>query len=106
MSVAQNLTITEEQQETTLTVHLEGQLDRLTSPELDRRLDDKRLAGLKKVVFDLEKLEYLSSAGLRVFLRVDKAMEDQGEMVITHVNSLIMEIFNVCGFTGIMNIQP
>ena len=106
MSASQSLIITEEKQGSELRVSLEGHLDRLTSPELDSRMSDEYLAGFTKVVFDLEKLEYLSSAGLRVFLRIDNLMDEKDGMIITHANPVIMDIFEICGFTEIMTIEP
>ena len=54
---------------------------------------------------DLEKLEYISSAGLRVLLSAQKTMMKQGEMKIRHVNEMIMEIFEVTGFSDILTIE-
>ena len=82
---------------------LEGRLDTVTAPDLEKELRDI-LDGLTELTLDLEKLEYISSAGLRVLLTAQKAMNPQGEMKITHVNSTIMEIFEVTGFTEILTI--
>ena len=54
---------------------------------------------------DLEKLEYISSAGLRVLLAAQKAMTKQGKMKICNVNETIMEIFDVTGFSDILTIE-
>ncbi|WP_338031913.1 STAS domain-containing protein [Desulfosporosinus fructosivorans] len=54
---------------------------------------------------DFAELVYLSSAGLRVILAAQKQMNKQGEMVIVKVNETIMEIFEVTGFTEILNIE-
>ena len=58
-----------------------------------------------EVTFDLEKLAYISSAGLRVLLSAQKIMNKQGSMKICNVNSDIMEIFDVTGFVDILDIE-
>lgn len=86
-----------------LTVALEGRLDTTTAPQLEGELKSA-LNGVKSLVLDLEKLDYISSAGLRVLLSAQKVMNKQGEMKITGVNDVIMEIFEVTGFSDILNI--
>lgn len=88
---------------TTLTVSLTEQLDTVTAPELESALND--LNGVKEVVFDFEKLEYVSSAGLRVLLATHKRMMPVGKMVIKNVNEGIMEVFEITGFTDILDIE-
>ena len=56
-------------------------------------------------ILDLEKLEYMSSAGLRVLLAAQKQMNKQGSMKVTHVNQIISEIFEVTGFSEILTIE-
>ena len=87
-----------------LTVALEGRLDTTSAPQLEGELKDA-LDGVTSLVLDLEGLEYISSAGLRVLLSAQKLMNQQGEMTITHVNDVIMEIFDVTGFTDILTIK-
>ena len=87
-----------------LEIALSGRLDTLTSPELEKTLKPE-LDGLKKLTFDFSDLEYISSAGLRVLLMAAQAMEDSGEMVVKNVNSDIMDIFEVTGFSDILNIE-
>ncbi|WP_027203971.1 STAS domain-containing protein [Butyrivibrio fibrisolvens] len=87
-----------------LTVALEGRLDTTTAPELDDMLKEE-LGDVKKLSFDFAKLEYISSAGLRVLLISQKAMNKQGSMVIKNVNEEINEIFEVTGFTDILTIE-
>ncbi|MBQ1459069.1 MAG: STAS domain-containing protein [Butyrivibrio sp.] len=87
-----------------LTVAVEGRLDTTTAPELDDMLKEE-LGDVKKLSFDFAKLEYISSAGLRVLLISQKAMNKQGSMVIKNVNEEINEIFEVTGFTDILTIE-
>ena len=83
---------------------LEGMLDTITAPELEKELVEV-LDGLNELTFDLEKLEYISSSGLRILLFAQKAMNKQGKMTVTHVNGSIMEIFDVTGFVDILTIE-
>ena len=83
---------------------LEGRLDTLSSPELERELSAV-LPGLRELVLDFGKLDYLSSAGLRVLLSAQKVMPRQGEMRIRRVNETIREIFEVTGFSEILTIE-
>ncbi len=89
---------------TSLTVKLEGRLDTTTSPQLEGELGSK-LDGVKDLVFDLEKLEYISSAGLRVLLSAQKLMNNQGSMVVKNSIEEIREIFDVTGFSDILTIE-
>ena len=82
---------------------LEGRLDTITAPELEKELKET-LTGINDLTLDFTKLEYLSSAGLRVLLAAQKIMMKQGEMKVTHVNETIMEIFEITGFSDILNI--
>ena len=83
---------------------LEGRLDTNTSPELEKELREA-LPGVSALELDFEKLDYISSAGLRVLLAAQKLMDQQGEMKVTNVNETIMEIFEVTGFTDILTIE-
>ncbi len=98
------MTIKTEKNDSALTVFVEGRLDTNTAPELDETLRSS-LEGITDLSLDLEKLEYLSSAGLRVLLSAQKTMNKQGTMVVKNVNETIMEIFEVTGFSDILTIQ-
>lgn len=87
-----------------LTLSLEGRLDTLTAPELENEIRNG-LTGVEKLVFDFEKLEYISSAGLRVMLLAQKIMSRLGGMRVVNANDTIMEIFEVTGFTDILTIE-
>ena len=87
-----------------LEISLEGRLDTTTAPELEKELKDS-LDGVTDLVLDFAKLEYISSAGLRVLLSAQKVMNKQGEMKVTGVNETIMEIFEVTGFSDILTIE-
>ncbi|MBO6150493.1 MAG: STAS domain-containing protein [Clostridium sp.] len=98
------MTITKNQDGSKLTVKLEGRLDTMTAPELEKSLADS-LNGITDLTFDMEGLEYISSAGLRVLLATQKTMNKQGEMKVTKVQEMVMEVFEVTGFNDILTIE-
>ena len=83
---------------------LEGRLDTVTAPELEKELKAS-LDGVTALTLDFGKLEYISSAGLRVLLAAQKLMAKQGSMKLTGVNETIMEILDVTGFSDILTIE-
>jgi anti-sigma B factor antagonist len=87
-----------------VTLIVSGRLDTQTAPELENELDNI-LSGLKELTFDMTNLEYVSSAGLRVILKAQKAMNAQGSMKLTGVNDSIMEVFDITGFLDILTIE-
>ena len=89
---------------TELTISLEGRLDTVTSPVLESELQGS-LDGVEELVFDMEKLQYISSAGLRVLLTAQKVMNKQGSMVVRNACEDIREIFDVTGFSDILTIE-
>ena len=95
--------MTRTQNGTALEIALEGRLDTTTAPELE-----KELGGLNDVTtltLDFSKLEYISSAGLRVLLSAHKVMSRKGGMKVTHVNEIVNEVFEVTGFADILTIE-
>lgn len=96
--------ITQNRDNTALTIALEGRLDTLTAPELETLLSGA-LEGVETLTLDFEKLDYISSAGLRVLLSTQKKMNGQGSMKVTHVNEIIREIFDVTGFSDILTVE-
>ena len=86
-----------------LTLALTGRLDTTTAPELEQVLK-AALDDVSALTFDMEGLEYISSAGLRVLLSAQKVMNRKGEMKVIHVCETIMEIFEVTGFSDILTI--
>ena len=88
-----------------LNIALEGRLDTTTAPQLETELADELTEEITELVFDMGKLEYISSAGLRVLLSAQKKMNRQGSMVVRHSNADIMEIFEVTGFSDILTLE-
>ena len=98
------MTLTKFKANAQLTVLLEGRLDATTVPLFEKELQSS-LDNIACLVLDMEKLEYLSSAGLRVVLAAQKRMSKQGQMVLKHIPEIIMEIFEVTGFIDILTIE-
>lgn len=86
-----------------LTIKLGGKLDTNTSPELDSKMSE--LEGMEEVIIDMKDLDYISSAGLRVLLSMQKVMNKQGKMTIINVCENVMDIFEVTGFSDILDIE-
>jgi anti-sigma B factor antagonist len=98
-----DMTISKKQDEKELVIFIEGRLDSTTAPALD--MEVKALNGVESLVFDLEKLEYISSAGFRILLSAQKKMSKQGDMVVKNVRKDIYELFEVSGFNEILTIK-
>ena len=96
--------ITKKQDGTQLTIALEGRLDTTTAPELEKELKDS-LGGATGLTLDFSKLDYISSAGLRVLLQAHKTMAGKGGMKVTNVNEIVGEVFDVTGFADILTIE-
>lgn len=87
-----------------LTIYLNGRLDTNTAPLLDAELNNS-LDGITSLIFNFEKLDYISSAGLRTLLLAQKKMAKQGKMVIKNANDGIKDIFEITGFVDFLNIE-
>ncbi len=98
------MNMTKTQNGTELTIALEGRLDTTTAPELEQALKQD-LEGATALTLDFSRLDYISSAGLRVLLSAHKAMSRKGGMKVTHVNEIVNEVFEVTGFSDILTIE-
>ena len=86
------------------TIVLSGRLDTVTAPQLEAELE-KILSDSDALVLDMANLEYISSAGLRVILKAQKAMNTKGTMKLIHVGESIMEDFDITGFSDFLKIE-
>lgn len=87
-----------------LTLAVEGRLDTVTAPELEKvvkEIPDE----ITELVLDLEKLEYISSAGLRVLLSAHKQMALKDGMKVKNINEIVSEVFEVTGFSDILDVE-
>ena len=98
------MTINKERNNETLTLVIEGRLDTVTAPELEKVVNEET-ADIKELVLDMNALEYISSAGLRVLLAAQKKMNKQGAMKLTDVCDAVMEVFEMTGFADILTIE-
>ena len=97
------MTLTKNQQGSALEIAVEGRLDTMTAPELEAELKNS-LDNVDSLVLDFSKLDYISSAGLRVLLSAHKVMMGKGGMKIKGVNEIVQEVFDVTGFADILTI--
>ncbi|MBQ8913182.1 MAG: STAS domain-containing protein [Lachnospiraceae bacterium] len=87
-----------------LEIILDGRLDTTTAPDLEKSVKES-IEGVENLIYNFEKLEYISSAGLRVLLSSQKIMNKQGSMVVKGSSDEVKEIFEVTGFSDILNIE-
>ena len=87
-----------------LVLKVSGELNTTTYQQLEDIISNS-LAGVKSLVFDFEKLEYISSAGLRVLLMSKKIMDKQGKMVVKNANKSVMDIFEITGFASVLDFE-
>ena len=83
---------------------LEGRLDTITSPDLESRINEV-IGDATKLTLDLAKLEYISSAGLRVLLGALQDMEGKGEMVVCNLTRSVRDVFILTGFDRLFNVE-
>ena len=98
------MNITKQRINDSLTIALEGRLDSTNAPQLEAEIKDA-LVGVTELVFDLEKLEYMSSAGLRIMISCQKIMNKQGKMAIRNVNEFVKTVFEITGMDSVVNIE-
>ncbi|MCR5652331.1 MAG: STAS domain-containing protein [Ruminococcus sp.] len=98
------MTITKKKDGTKLTIVPEGRIDSTNSQEFENEAKSE-LDGVSELVLDFEKINYISSAGLRVLLSLQKIMNKQGSMTLKNVNDTVNDIFEVTGFSEVLNIQ-
>lgn len=89
---------------TELMISLSGRLDTMTAPELENEAREA-LPGITKLDIDMRELDYISSAGLRVLLTMQKAMNKQGTMRVLHANETVREVLDITGFANILTLE-
>ena len=99
------LNIVKKQDGDALTVELSGRLDTNTAPGFQAEMEPL-LGGISKLTLDIEKLDYISSAGLRVLLFLQQELEGRGKpLVLCHVSDIIRDVFDVTGFLDFLVIE-
>ena len=104
MVLFQSMKIVKELNDKQLTIKPVGEINSVTAPELEEVIKND-LNGVKVLIFDFSELEYLSSAGLRVLLVAQKLMNKKGPMSVRNVNSNVMEILDITGFSNVLDIE-
>ena len=98
------MTIEKNRQGDELNIKLEGRLDTVSAPDLDAVVKNE-LLGVDTFILDLEKLQYTSSAGLRVILIAQKTMNKQGKLILKNVSEAVMEVFEMTGLSDLLTIE-
>ncbi len=98
------MTVTSEQENKKLTMHISGRLDTITAPELKKEIDEIP-PEITELVLDITDVDYVSSAGLRTLLSAHKKMSAIGSMKITGVCDVVMEVLEMTGFSDILTIE-
>lgn len=88
----------------TAVLKIEGRLDTLTAPQLEEKINSLAQE-IQHLVLDLQGLQYVSSAGLRVILAAQKRMSAVGTMKLTSVSEAVMEVFEITGFADVLTIE-
>ena len=96
--------ITSHRENAKLTVFVSGRMDTMTAPELEKFISENT-EGISELILDLKDMPYTSSSGLRVILKAQKLMNVQGSMKVVNVQSDVMEIFDMTGFSDILMIE-
>ena len=96
--------ITKNYNEKELTVSVKNKIDTVTAPDFENEIMDE-MGNFDSLIIDFTDLEYISSAGLRVLVKVEKALKHQGISCIIKVNDTIKEILTISGFDNFLNIQ-
>ena len=100
-----SMTLEKQENGTDLTITLSGRLDTMTSRQLEAELS--ALEGKSFVTLNFSGIDYVSSAGLRVLLAMQKKMNAaRGRMKLIHVKSDVNDIFEMTGFADILTIEP
>ena len=98
------MTITKQQNGTSLTLKIDGRLDSTAAPLLEKELNS--LAGsFSGLTFDFAGLEYISSAGFRVLIQAYKIMHDKGNLEVVNANAIVRESFRLTGIDNIINVK-
>ncbi len=87
-----------------LLVAIEGSLDTLTAPELEKALAPQ-WNGIAELILDFSGVDYISSAGLRVVMEADRRMADRGKMTLRNVNDDVRTVFEITGFDELLKFE-
>ena len=102
--IMSDLVIGKELKGTELIISLDGKLNTLTASDLEAELR-QNIDGIETLILDMKNLEYISSSGLRVILKAEQIMSQNGQMIIRNVQKDVMDVFEVTGLNEDLNIE-
>ncbi len=85
------------------TIFIEGSIDTLTAPELEKAVNDAA-PQCDKIILDMSKVDYISSGGLRVVVGANHTV-GKDNLILRGLSANVMEIFRLTGFTKYLNIE-
>lgn len=98
------MNITVKKEETVCTLMIEGRIDTLTAPELDKTFRENS-EGCDRMIFDMSGVDYISSAGIRVLVSSHRAMTGKGSLVLKGVSKSVLSILDMTGLSKKLNIE-
>jgi len=87
-----------------LTISVEGSIDTLTASDFENKVLNA-IDGVKKLILDFAKVEYVSSAGLRTIILLNEKMEEKEGMVIKNINEEVRDVFEMTGFDELLTLE-
>lgn len=87
-----------------MSIQLRGRIDSQNASDVEKQLFSQ-IGDSDEVILDAEKLEYISSAGLRVILGATQAMEGKGDMIVRNPSQAVREVFDLTGFSNLFHIE-
>ena len=99
------MNIREERKGSVLTLYLAGKMNSATAPELEKIIRQEA-EQVSLLILDFRELDYISSAGLRVLIQAQQLIGAKGGLLVRNVNSIVMNIFQITGFSNILTIEP
>ena len=98
------MTIEIKKNPTATVIEIAGRLDTITAPALDKTINED-IGDTQNLIIDVKRMEYISSAGLRVLLSAQKKMQKIGTMKLINICESVMDIFEMTGFADIFTIE-
>lgn len=97
------MTISKSNENGSIIIKVEGRLDTNTALDFEKEINS--ITGTESIIIDFDKLEYISSAGLRVLLITQKKMHGEGKLIIRKVSESVKDVLDITGFSDILNIE-
>lgn len=98
--------ISKTKQENTLIISVKGRLDTNAAPALGEVVEKSLVSGIEHFVLDMAECDYVASSGLRVIIGAQKKMNAlHGTMVVKNVDAVVMEVFEMVGFSDILTFE-